>query len=289
MEINPVLKTLIYESIFNFPLYREEIWKFLISNKKISFEEFEAYLKSAHINYDKKTNLYGISDDKKLYLSRAERKNNSLIKEKVASRAIKNLSKIPTIELIAVSGSLAQFSAKKEDDVDLFLLVKKNTVWTTRLFCVIFLKLTGMYRSDRDFRDKICLNMITDTYDFPVDRKDLYNAFEIAQMRPKFSRGDSYHAFILANPWVKEFLPNYTSFVEKEKRQIVRKNKPIIFLFSLLGYINFENIAQILQLAYMRKRTNETVGRHLLAFHPRDFRSEVLIKYNSLLTRTRGH
>ena len=41
-----ILTTLLYSDIFSFPLTKDELWKFLISEKKISREEFEKALLS---------------------------------------------------------------------------------------------------------------------------------------------------------------------------------------------------------------------------------------------------
>jgi hypothetical protein len=289
MEINPVLKTLLYEDIFNFPLYKKEIWSFLISDRKISSKKFELFLKDPRIYFDEKTKLYGLKKNEKFYKSRIDKKNKSSKNEEIVNRAIYFLSKIPTIQMIGISGSMAQFSGNEDDDIDLFLLVEKNTVWISRFFSVIFLKLNGIYRSDKNYKNKICLNMITDQYLLSLDRHDLYSAFEIAQLRPRLSRNHSYEKFISSNNWINKLLPNFDSSFNLIKISADPSPKYLQFIFEILLILRFEKLTQFIQLIYMKKRTKETVGNHILAFHPRDSRGEIMKKYNLSIFSTRGY
>jgi len=42
----------------------------------------------------------------------------------------------------------------------------------------------------------------------PESERDLFSAHEVLQMEPVFDRGNTYKKFLLANKWVKTFLPN---------------------------------------------------------------------------------
>lgn len=277
MSSNPVLKTLIYESIFNFPLYRNELWKFLISEKKIGVKSFSKFLKDKRIKYDRKTKLYYLN--KASIRRRLQAKDAGIKKLRLARGISSVLSKIPTIRLMGVSGSLALGSCHPNDDIDFFIVCKKNTVWTTRLFSVIFLKLKGLYREDNNFKDKICLNMIIDNYHFAESRRDLYTAFEIAKLLPVFSKDQAYDKMISSNSWIKKYMPNVSAGIYINTSSFESASKLISYLFLAMERTGFEKIAKIIQLLYMKKRTNEEISDHFLAFHPRDFRNEILTKF----------
>jgi len=70
-----------------------------------------------------------------------QREKYSAEKIERASRVIKYLKKIPSIQAIFLTGSVAVGNAKKEADIDLMIVTKPNTLWLTRLLVFIFLKL----------------------------------------------------------------------------------------------------------------------------------------------------
>ena len=55
-----ILKTLLYSDIFNYPLSKEEIWKFLISKNKEDKQIFLRCLSLKNSPFDHKKNLYFI-------------------------------------------------------------------------------------------------------------------------------------------------------------------------------------------------------------------------------------
>lgn len=289
MENNPVLNTLIYESIFNFPLKRFEIWKFLISNKKISKKTFAQLLKDKNIFYDQGSSLYCLANRKNSISRRIEAEKISVNKLNLARRIALDLARIPTIELIGISGSLALGSSSEEDDIDLFVICKRDTIWTTRLIAVILLKLKRAYRTEKNFKDKVCLNMIIDNYSFPKNRWNLYSAFEIAKLSPVFSKDNAYSRFLKSNAWAGKFLPNMLYEIDKFEEKRLTNPGFINRTFKFLEMIKFEKLAKTCQLIYMKRKTNEEVSDHLLAFHPRDFRKEIMTQFNTLIGSTRGH
>src|SRR3989344_5565105 len=248
MVNNPVLKTLIYESIFNFPLHRFEIWKFLLSDKKINKKSFTKFLKDERISYDEKTDLYYLADKKDSIKRRLESEKTGVNKLKLARKVALNIAKIPTIRLIGISGSLAMGSSLPNDDIDLFIVCKKNTTWTTRLFSVILLKAKGVYREGDNFKDKICLNMIVDDYLFPKNRRDLYTAFEIAKLRPVFSKRNAQYELLRSNSWIDKFMPNVLSGVSEKKVEQRDQDKLISFVFLIFEKTKFEKLAKVFQL-----------------------------------------
>lgn len=288
MRSNPVLRTLIYESLFEFPLYKEEIWKFLISNKKITKNKFEEYLKDKNVKLSKKTGFYFL-DKESVVRMRLKRKKISLKKIIIARKAAKIISLIPSISFVGISGSLALHSAKENDDIDFFIICDKNTIWSSRFLSVIFMKILGIYRNDKISKNKICLNMFVSKFEFPKDRQDLYNAFEISQILPLFQRNKSYGVFLRENGWINKFLPNATGENLKLKVNLASNLVILSFLFELLRITEFERFARFIQLSIMKKITNEIVSDSLFAFHPRDFRQEIMRKYEGLIGTTRGH
>src|SRR5690349_900789 len=121
-----ILRTIIYSDIFNYPLTKEEIYKYLISEKPISKRSFDEELK-------KGTPLRGLafmdgcyfkSNKKRLVNVRNRREKISQKKLLIVRSVCNILQFIPTISFIGISGGLAMENADEKDDIDLFIICK---------------------------------------------------------------------------------------------------------------------------------------------------------------------
>src|SRR5581483_4533970 len=80
---------------------------------------------------------YCLSDRVQNIALRKERIVASQEKLQFAKKIVWLLSKIPTVELIGVSGSVGVGNADRNADIDLFIITSENFLWTTRLLCVL--------------------------------------------------------------------------------------------------------------------------------------------------------
>lgn len=302
MEFNnqqkALLRTLIYSDIFNFPLTEEELWLDIIADKKINKETVKRTIKSLPKYIYSKDGFFCLSGKEKIINKRIGRMEIAQKKIKIALSVIKHLSYIPTILFIGITGRLSHIDAGPADDIDIFIITKKNTIWTTRLIILAILELMGVRRKrdDADPRDKICPNLIIEesALAWPVERRDLYTAHEIIHMLPLFTRNNTYQKFLAKNDWIKQFYPNRegknrkANNIERPKSYVIIKTISLILTQPL-----FEFIFNKLQKAYMKKKKkNEVILSDFLAFHPYDYRQKILNNYTSkvkkygLLTNT---
>lgn len=272
-----ILKTLVYSDIFDFPLTKEEIWKFLIG-KKIDKKTFEKELEATPLGCNSK--FYFLSQREEIVEKRNKKKEISQEKIKIAKKIIEKLSFVPTVLLIGISGGLALENSKEKDDIDLFVITRLNTLWITRLLLVLLLILMGQYRGrGKKESQKICLNMLISekALMFEKDRQNLYTAHEIVQLKPIFNRSNTYKKFITANHWVKKFLPNAVGRITNYESRIKERKNPLFI---------FEKVAKLVQLIYMKRhRTREVISDHFLAFHPFEYKNYVLEEYNRRLRK----
>lgn len=284
-------RTLVYSDIFDYPLKKEELWKFLISSSLVKKEKFEQELKRCR-NFHK--GYYFLPKRKELVQKRIERTKESKKKLKLAKRTISVLSYIPTIKLIGISGALAMKNADKNDDIDLFIIAKDNTLWTTRLLVIVFLEFLGVRRrkNEKSSPNKICLNMMIDesALFFRKNKQDLYTAHEIVQMRPIYVQGNVYERFLDVNSWIARFIPNSIVInlpagkAGKLRNEAMRNKKTNYLITQLL--IFFEILAKTVQLLCMKRhRTTEIVSDKILAFHPNDYNKIVRKEYNKKLKK----
>lgn len=282
-----ILTTILYSDIFSFPLTKDELWRFLIAPQKISRKEFDKALHSLAQQITFQDNYFCLKGKEK---SIAQRKQNLVVVKQKMQRAVwitQKLSRIPSLLFIGISGGLAVGNATKDDDIDLVIIVKKNTLFQSRLLVLIILEVLGMRRSRNQKypANTICVNLLFDETQLSwfARQKDIYIAREVGQIVPLFEREDIYKKFLLANSWISDFLPNIkTSSLRKQgslwiSDQVRDDSVKVKFLELLFVNTFFELLSRQLQVSFMnRHRTNEIIKKSILAFHPYDYRIKTL-------------
>lgn len=263
-----VLATLAYHDIFDFPMSEEEIQKLLLGEHAMSTMQIRRGLDQQKVV--KSQGYYFLAGREKLVEERIKRRTISQRKLKKISSILPFVRWLPFVEYIGISGSLALNNAKKEDDIDLFIITAKDRLWVSRLFITVLLFLSGNLRRFKNphTKDAICTNMWIDEAHlaFTPNRQNIYTAHEIVQLQPLVNKNHIYELFLSKNKWIEKYFANI-----KVKKMTDRKNKKI-------GVMSFlETFAKIVQIAYMKKhRTSETINDGFVAFHPQDYTSHVL-------------
>ena len=280
-----ILATLAYADVFDYPLTEAEIWRFLIQ-KQVSLARFRAALADLSqrklIGY--KSGYYMLKG-RDLTALRINREKIAQVKLKRARRLVYILSKIPTVELIGISGALAVHNAPVGDDIDFFIITSPGRMWLTRFLTTLVADVLGVRRRPgmQDVTNKICLNMFIDGahLKLPVGERDLYGAHEVTQLVPLYSINSIYERFISANFWVKKFLPHALKLPEVTVRP---RSGSDYYLWQEL-----ENISRKAQLLYMRRRlSREIIRPDLVRFHPQDGRTWIYPKFTNRLKAIRS-
>jgi hypothetical protein len=283
-----ILKTLLYGDIFNYPLKKQEIFKFLITHDKISRKALFSTLNKTSEFREFKKGYYFLKNRQNLVRLRQKKEDISLIKLRKAENIIKNFSFIPLLKFVGISGSLSMRNSNEDDDIDIFVITEKGLVWSTRFLLAVLLILMGVYRykGSKDYKDKICLNLIIDEDNmaFVNKSKNLYTAHEISQLVPVLDRDNTYGKFIKQNDWVTSFLPN--SNLQQTKALIKKRNGyKSNLIINFMKTLKVEKILNSAQLAYMNKSiTSEKIREGFLGFHPFDYQSYILNQYRKKLT-----
>ncbi len=280
-----VLSTVSYAAVFRQALTVEQIHFFLIRHKASSAQVKKIV---AHLVHQKKLTVHNHHYFLPAYPPRHEDQTIVDQKYQLANRAIRLLSWIATIQLIAVSGAVGAGSPQRNDDIDLFIITKSQCLWISRLCAVVLLELLGLRRRPRDRHaaNKICLNFFLDRKNLPLPVSDqtLYGAHEVVQMKPLWSIGNIYRDFLDANSWVSQFLPHAYDVVVGQARRHSLNNpirKSVSFLLSLC-----EGFARTIQWWYMKNhRKHEVIETGIARFHPSKTSSQIA-QYFAAIQRT---
>ncbi|MEK7571115.1 MAG: nucleotidyltransferase domain-containing protein [Patescibacteria group bacterium] len=277
-----ILRTVLYSDLFAFPLAKEELWKFLITRRPLSKKGFEKVLQDGIPHVITKDGLYCLSGSEASLSKREEHRELFLQKMHAANTIAQKLSYIPTILFIGVSGSLAVGDARPQDDIDFFIITKKETLYSTRLIILSLLEAYGLRRraGEQTAPDKVCVNLLIDETHLHWEKakQNLYTAHEIAQVRPLFERENIFRRFLAANDWIHTFLPNSTQELLPIVGRIWRREYLVLHVLqSLLSKGLIINVSKALQLRTIRKHhTHEIVTKHKLAFHPYNYETHIL-------------
>lgn len=277
-----ILTTIIYSDIFHFPLTREEIWHFLISSKTVTRQTFSHALQTLDKRVASKEGYYFLPGNEHIVEQRKKNQTEARKKMQIAKKTAWYLAHIPTIKFIGITGGLALDNVTKDDDIDLFIIVKKGTLFTTRFWILALLEWLGVRRKRKERRsaNKICVNLLLDEsrLAWPAKKRDLYTAHEIAQIKPLYEQTDTYQKFMESNIWIKKYLPN----VMDEKYIFLGTSfAPRYYILRLISFFltlrPFEIYMRKLQEDYMKKyRTTEIVTKTLLALHPHNYGANAL-------------
>lgn len=200
-------------------------------------------------------------------------------KMEIAKSGGQLLSKIPTVLFVGVTGSLAMKSAKEESDIDLMIITKKGTLWTTRILAILCLRAFGFKTrvpGNSEERDRLCTNLWIDesALTIPNFKKSAYTAHEVLQVVPLVNKNNTYEHWLISNAWVWDYWP----YVRKMPNSVHEKSISFKEQNSLWGMclLVVEVFLKWIQYKYMkRKKTREIVNSSEAYFHPFDWNDYV--------------
>jgi len=268
------LATLAYADVFDYPLTRQEFSEWSLFFSRISLGR----------TMNKKRGFIFLKGREKLVDIRELRQTWQDEKWEIAKHTAKWLSVFPTVQLVGVTGGLAMNNAKKEDDIDLFLVTAAGTIWITRFMVTIWLNILGLRRKPNEVNvtNKVCLNMFVAPRGLavPVGEHDCFAAHEVLQMKPLWAQKGSYRKFLFANEWSKTYLPRAWGMRLTESVFEVSQT-PVLVVWA---FRIFDFPAKLIQIFYMQHNiTHEVVTDSVLRFHPFDARVWVKRKFAARL------
>ncbi len=274
-----VIQSIVYFSHFGYAPTFKELHIFL--EIKISAQHLKSVLKDMEKgkNILQKEGRYTIGEYIKNIDRTIQRTNISTHKKLVAQTFISSISRIPTVKLLGLSGSVAMNNAESPDDVDIFLITSHKRMWITRLLALGYAQLLGLRRkrAQTEAKDLICLNMFMDegNLTMPAEKRSLYIAHEVLQMKPLVSKYKTYERFLTANCWIFSYFPNAEKYYIQADKTISKNIKKLFPTPSLFGNL-VELFAKEVQLWLInRHRTNERITDTQLWFFPKDYEKKL--------------
>lgn len=231
---NNILATLAYYDVFDFPLKKEEVFRFLVSFEHLDefkdiagpykkslqypedFDEIRAELETLKSdgNVSFSEGFYFLFGRDYLVPLRLRREKIAKKKWRKTNRVIRWLKFLPYVKAVFASGSLAMSNTDELGDLDILIVVKHGRIWLSRLLISGLLSLIGIRRkyNQKIAPDKICLNHYITDKSLLIPYKSVYAAQTYVNLKPVFISDPWIIAeFYKANSWLSEYILNFSA------------------------------------------------------------------------------
>jgi hypothetical protein len=199
-----ILSVLAYFSMFQYPLSKEEIERYLSPGADAELLDFALErMRIDDVIYEI-DGFYLLVNDPTLVERRKQGNQRAETLLPKAMRIGRFLFRFPFVRGIAISGSLSKLYADEKADIDFFIITKANRLWLARTFMHIFKKFTFLTGSQHFY----CMNYYVDENALALGEQNIYTAMETITLLPV--RGKSIDSFFMANDWVRKWFGSYS-------------------------------------------------------------------------------
>ncbi len=187
--------------------------------------------------------------------------------------------RIPWVSCICICNSLAMNACHKWSDIDLFVITRKNRLWTARIFMTLLLTLIWQKKTAKNHAWKFCLSFFITEDNLNLQEiaieNDIYLKYWIETLRPILNRNRSYQKFMQEN----------SSWLNLEKTSFPKNISP----FHMRGFFLIRYLWNLLELSLKTlflPRTKKSfqklwkpfwivISDTMLKFHNKDKRREI--------------
>jgi len=209
-----VIQTLAFFDMFETPLTREEVFRFLwksTADREAVYQTLDNLTEEGKVR--NKHSLFYLPGSDDHVDARGRAYPIVLEKLRIARRAAKIIRFIPHVRAMFVCNTVAFGAAKRESDIDVFIIIDDGRLWLTRFLITSVLGLLRMRRTKKRIASKICLSFFVTKsamalHDVAIDPPDIYLAYWIAELFPMYDPDNMEELLHQKNSWVTALLPH---------------------------------------------------------------------------------
>ena len=212
-----IVSTIAFFDIFSYPLSAFEVFKYL----QIEASYFQVVLALENLELrniiSSKNSFYCLRDKEINFEIRQKRYNYSKEKIKIARRWSKIFTLTTGLKFIALSNSIGSYNIREKGDIDLFIITKRNRIWTSRFTLALIAKLFNLRPSPEDETDKLCLSFFISEANLNLQNytkeNDFYFLYWLVNLNPVYDKDNYFDKLLSENMWIKNYLPNYFKII----------------------------------------------------------------------------
>ena len=303
-----IIETVSFFSLFEYPLTASELAAWIKSDAPMSAGEVYRDLprlaqeKGSPIGF--KNGFFFLSSHEASVEYRMQNFLTHLPKFSRARRAVRLISWIPFLRMVAICNTVAMATSHQESDIDFFIVAHAGRLWLVRLLTALGLPFAGLRRHGRRVANRICLSFYVadsalDLSGMRLPQGDIYLTYWPTQLVLLLNEDGAYEKFVEANKWVGKVLPqaDFESALN-DMRMISRGFAPRAAGRMLEKVFNgrfgdtVERVCRLLQRAKM-KRTPQgarpvenavIISDTMLKFHEHDRRQEFHERWQKIVS-----
>ncbi len=149
---------------------------------------------------------------------RREREHHARRMWHIARLSMHVIKRCPFVRGAFVSGDLSKNSTGSRSDVDFFIVTAPGRLWLVRAMLTLFKKTVLLNR-----KKFFCLNSFVTGDHLELEDRNMYSAIEVATIQPLYN-GPLHEAFLSANSWIRQLMPNFRAGVLPAQRPNNRRS-----------------------------------------------------------------
>ena len=281
------LKTILYFSIFRYPLKLEEIHSYTNygslseTEKELQYLIDESILRKVDEYY-----VYGSDLD-----SVIKRLRGNMYAAKIMNKARQKarfIAKFPYVEAVGISGSLSKGYYDNGSDIDFFVITTPNKLWICRTLLMLYKKIFLL-----NSRKYFCVNYFISASQMEIEEQNRFTATELKTLIPL--QGKSvFERFYQQNQWITSYFSKFEPKLDtafNTKKPLLSKSIEII-CNTRIGYLSdavFKTVTLMKWKSKFRQmdtedfkialKTTKNVSKH----HPSNFQKKVILSLNTKL------
>jgi hypothetical protein len=162
-----------------------------------------------------------------------------------ARKKIGVLAKIPWVQGIFLTGSVASLNAKIDDDIDIWLIVDKKRIWLTRSLDFFIFTFFGSRRlakhgvDSNKVKNRLCFNFYSTIDGLVFSEKTPSFAMQLVDAFPLYLHENGvYKKIIEENSWLSEYFPSWYAY-QLEQVSVISVEPRAEKVNLLISAINF--------------------------------------------------
>lgn len=209
------LKTILYFSIFRYPLKIDEIHSYTnYGNLSETENELQYLIEEKILKKVDEYYVYGSDLDSVINRLRGNLHAKKVIKK--AHQKAKFIAKFPYVQAVGISGSLSKGYYDSRSDIDFFVITKPNKLWICRTLLMLYKKIFLL-----NSRKYFCVNYFVSASQMEIEEKNRFTATELKTLIP-LQGSAAFKQFYQQNNWVN----SYFSKFEPQTNNILDMPKP---------------------------------------------------------------
>jgi len=264
-------------SYLDFPFTLNEVADFFLPGADISGNELRQRILSGDFNdipfkIENDCLLTRPDQNPRIRLIREATSAQKLASARKFATALTRL--IPWVMMIAVTGSVAYGSAGKRDDIDLFVITKRNRLWVSIFFALVLVRVFQKLRLAPTHLLPFCMSYVHDEYGFRNETHRSVNplfARELLKAIPLVGKSH-YRRLLEENGWVQtmhasSYLAKLKSLPSSNLEMDRKREIPIVLDWA--DAFSFLFLSRYLRLrAYLTNLKLKSHGQQMRLFDP---------------------